>query len=72
MSGEWVIRVDEASCTACGNCLASCAPGALALGSAHAVVAPDRCDGDGACVLGCPQGALALTPRGDAPAPRAA
>jgi MinD superfamily P-loop ATPase len=54
-------EVDEMLCTGCGDCLAACAPQALALVGGKAVLArPDLCEYDGGCEPACPAGAIAL------------
>ena len=54
--------VDAEACTACGECVASCAFGALSIGPGADSVAVDAelCLGCGACLRACPAGALAL------------
>lgn len=58
-----VIHIDEDKCDGCGQCVTSCAEGALAIVDGKArLVSEVYCDGLGAC-LSCPQGALRLEER---------
>jgi NAD-dependent dihydropyrimidine dehydrogenase PreA subunit len=67
MTRRQIIRIDEKSCTGCGECVPSCAEGALAIVDGKARVVADRlCDGLGACLGRCPEGALTIEER-DAP-----
>jgi NAD-dependent dihydropyrimidine dehydrogenase PreA subunit len=59
-----IIEIDEALCNGCGECIASCAEGALELVDGKARLASDiYCDGLGACLGQCPQGALKIARR---------
>ena len=59
-----IIRIDEDLCDGCGDCIMSCAEGALALVDGKAkLVSEIYCDGLGACLAECPQGALTLEDR---------
>lgn len=62
-----IIKIDESLCNGCGECITTCAEGAIELvdGKAH-VVSDSFCDGLGACLAVCPQGALTIEER-DAP-----
>lgn len=63
-----VIRIDEALCNGCGNCIDGCHEGALQLIDGKAVMISDLyCDGLGACIGECPVGAIALEEREAAP-----
>jgi NAD-dependent dihydropyrimidine dehydrogenase PreA subunit len=54
-----IINIDEELCTGCGNCVISCAEGALAIIDGKAKVINEVfCDGLGACIGECPEGAL--------------
>jgi NAD-dependent dihydropyrimidine dehydrogenase PreA subunit len=67
MARRQIIHIDEESCTGCGDCIPSCAEGALAIVDGKARVVSDRlCDGLGACLGLCPEGALTIEER-DAP-----
>jgi NAD-dependent dihydropyrimidine dehydrogenase PreA subunit len=56
-----IIKIDEDLCTGCGNCVVSCAEGALQIVDGKAKVINEIfCDGLGACIGGCPEGALEI------------
>jgi electron transport complex protein RnfB len=59
-SSGFVAVVDEAACAGCGDCLARCQFGALALPSDGCEVDTVRCVGCGLCVSVCPSQALLL------------
>jgi NAD-dependent dihydropyrimidine dehydrogenase PreA subunit len=59
-----IIEIDEDLCDGCGNCVPSCAEGALEIIDGKAkVVADIYCDGLGACLGECPTGALTIVER---------
>jgi Fe-S-cluster-containing hydrogenase component 2 len=59
-----IIQIDEERCDGCGQCILSCAEGALAIVDGKAKVISDNlCDGLGACLGECPQGALEIVER---------
>jgi len=59
-----IIEIDEALCNGCGQCVPSCAEGALEIVDGKArMLAEKYCDGLGACLGECPQGALKITER---------
>lgn len=59
-----IIEIDEDLCTGCGNCVVSCAEGALEIIDGKAKVVSDVfCDGLGACIGECPEGALKIIER---------
>lgn len=59
-----IIEIDEEKCDGCGNCIPSCAEGALAIVDGKARIVKDMyCDGLGACLGHCPQGALKVIER---------
>src|SRR5512132_1720088 len=63
-----IVQIDEARCDGCGQCIPSCAEGAIALVGGKAKLSADvLCDGLGACLGECPQGAITVVER-DAPA----
>lgn len=59
-----IIEIDEALCDGCGQCVPSCAEGALQIIDGKARVIADKfCDGLGACLGECPTGALKIIER---------
>jgi len=61
-----IIKIDEAKCTGCGLCAASCHEGAIKIiGGKAKLVSETYCDGLGACLPSCPSGALSLAERAD-------
>ena len=59
-----IIEIDEELCDGCGQCIPSCAEGALEIVNGKAkLVAEVYCDGLGACLGECPNGALRMTER---------
>ena len=59
-----IIQIDEERCDGCGNCVISCAEGALKIIDGQAKVVSDNlCDGLGACIGDCPQDALHIIER---------
>ena len=59
-----IIEIDEELCDGCGNCVPSCAEGALEIVDGKAkLVADIYCDGLGACLGECPTGALKVIER---------
>ncbi|MFO7716721.1 ATP-binding protein [Desulfosarcina sp.] len=59
-----IIEIDEDRCDGCGNCVISCAEGALKIIDGKARVMSDNlCDGLGACIGECPQDALKIIER---------
>jgi len=67
MSLRKIIEIDEELCDGCGECVPSCAEGALQIIDGKARLVSDvLCDGLGACLGECPTGALQVIER-DAP-----
>ncbi len=59
-----IIEIDEELCDGCGQCVPSCAEGALEIIDGKArMVADMYCDGLGACLGECPTGALKVIER---------
>ncbi|MFC1534971.1 ATP-binding protein [Thermodesulfobacteriota bacterium] len=59
-----IIEIDEELCDGCGQCVPSCAEGALQIFDSKArLVADVYCDGLGACLGECPTGALTIVER---------
>lgn len=59
-----IIEIDDELCDGCGNCVPSCAEGALEIIDGKArMVADLYCDGLGACLGECPTGALTIVER---------
>ncbi len=59
-----IIKIDEEKCNGCGNCVISCAEGAIQIIDDKAKLISDKyCDGLGACIGECPQDALTIEER---------
>ena len=59
-----MIDIDEDKCTGCGECVPSCAEGAIQIVDGVAKLMGDNlCDGLGACLGDCPEGALTIVER---------
>lgn len=59
-----IIKIDEELCDGCGQCVPSCAEGAIKVIDGKARLVLDKyCDGLGACLGECPQGALSFEER---------
>lgn len=59
-----IVEIDEARCDGCGECVPSCAEGAIRIVNGKARLVSDAlCDGLGACLGECPQGALRVVER---------
>ncbi|MBF0573081.1 MAG: 4Fe-4S binding protein [Desulfamplus sp.] len=59
-----IIQIDEELCNGCGNCVLSCAEGAIQIIDGKAKIVKDQyCDGLGACIGECPQDALKIIER---------
>ena len=55
---KWIYVVDNVKCDGCGNCLSSCAQGAITMSGSDAYIDPELCDGCGNCVNYCSRNAI--------------
>ncbi len=59
-----IIKIDEAKCNGCGECIVNCPEGALQIIDGKAkLVKESYCDGLGACIGKCPLGAITIEER---------
>ncbi len=59
-----IVHIDEQKCNGCGECVPSCAEGALQIVNGKARLTAEKyCDGLGACLGECPQGAINIETR---------
>ena len=59
-----IIQIDEEKCDGCGQCVPSCAEGAIQIVDGKARLAAEKyCDGLGACLGECPKDALHVVER---------
>jgi len=59
-----IVKIDEDLCDGCGDCVPSCAEGAIQIIDGKAkLLAENLCDGLGACLGECPQGAITVEER---------
>lgn len=59
-----IVRIDPDKCNGCGECVPSCAEGAITIINGKAVLAAENlCDGLGACLGECPMGAITVEER---------
>jgi ferredoxin len=64
MSVRKIVQIDESRCDGCGQCIPSCAEGAIQVINGKARLVSDvHCDGLGACLGHCPQEAITLIER---------
>jgi ferredoxin len=63
-----IVLIDEEKCNGCGDCVPSCAEGAIKIINGKAKLTNDSlCDGIGNCLGYCPQGAITIVEREAAP-----
>jgi ferredoxin len=68
-----IVRIDETKCNGCGECIPSCAEGAIEIVDGKArLIADGLCDGMGACLGNCPLGAITVEERESEPFEEAA
>ncbi len=59
-----IVHIDEEKCNGCGECIPSCAEGAIRIVNGKArLVADNLCDGLGACLGHCPMDAIRVEER---------
>ena len=59
-----IVQIDQDKCNGCGQCILSCAEGAIVIRNGKAEVIADMyCDGLGACMGSCPTDALSIIER---------
>lgn len=59
-----IVKIDEAKCTGCGQCVTACAEGAIQIIDGKArLVSDSYCDGLGACLGHCPEDAISVEQR---------
>jgi NAD-dependent dihydropyrimidine dehydrogenase PreA subunit len=59
-----IVKIDQDKCNGCGDCVPSCAEGAITIVNGKAVLAAEKlCDGLGACLGECPMDAITVEER---------
>lgn len=61
---NYIIQIDEESCTGCGLCVKRCPMDALTRKGKKIIINPDRCIGCGVCAVKCPKKSATLVSRG--------
>jgi len=64
MANRKIVEIDEEKCNGCGQCVPSCAEGAIQIIDGKAKLVSDvYCDGLGACLGTCPEDAIRIVER---------
>ncbi len=64
MAKRKIVKIDEAKCDGCGECVTACAEAAIQIIDGKAKLVSDvYCDGLGACLGHCPQDAISIEER---------
>jgi Pyruvate/2-oxoacid:ferredoxin oxidoreductase delta subunit len=64
VAARQIVKIDEAKCNGCGECVTACAEAAIQIIDGKAKLVSDvYCDGLGACLGHCPQDAISMEER---------